>query len=235
MDVLYSVENNTVDGMEGNQAQSRRSESSSTETMPDVAVAIARMPGEDHCDRNKAKVETDRFQGVGHHARFPHSVTEAGSNVLHVSNSMNEVKKDDEGSEDGEEEGVTAAARENDEISRKDAEIRRQGKQRVKELSKSFQKMYQRQEKSEKTTRNPKNLEDFKGVSNIPGIRSAKKKVLITKIKTERGEIIMSCKGFANVFGECYKKLYDDNEQDEYGNESNIDVHTNDDNTRDPE
>ena len=110
------VENNTVDGMERNQAQSRRSESSSTETMSDVAVATARMPGEEHSDRNTAKVETDRFQGDGHHARFPHLVTEAGSIVLHVSNSMNEVKTDDEDSEDGEEEGGTAAARENDEI-----------------------------------------------------------------------------------------------------------------------
>ena len=119
------VENNTVDGMERNQAQSRRSESSSTETMSDVAVKTARMPGEEHSDRNTAKVETDRFQGDGHHARFPQSVTEAGSIVLHVSNSTNEVKKDDEDSEDGEEEGGTAAARENNEISRKDAEIRR--------------------------------------------------------------------------------------------------------------
>ena len=87
------VENNTVDGMERNQAQSRRSESSSTETMSDVAVATARMPGEEHSDRNTAKVETDRFQGDGHHARFPHLVTEASTIVLHVSTSMNEVKK----------------------------------------------------------------------------------------------------------------------------------------------
>ena len=38
-------------------------------------------------------------------------------------------------------------------------------------------------------------------------------------------EIITSRKGIANVFGEFCKKLYDDNEQDEYGNESNTDVH----------
>ena len=53
--------------------------------------------------------------------RFPHLVAEAGSIVLHVSNNMNEVKKDDEDSEDGEE-GVTAAAKETEEIPRKDAE-----------------------------------------------------------------------------------------------------------------
>ena len=59
--------------------------------------------------------------------------------------------------------------------------------------------------------------------------------MLITKIKNQRGEIITSRKGIANVFGEVDKKLYDDNEQDESeqeigenGNESSIDVHNND-------
>ena len=151
---------------------------------------------------------------------------------------MNEVKKDDEDSEDGEEEGGTAAARENDEISRKDAEIRRlielrrstpkEEKQRVKELSKSIKKCIRDKKRVKKQQEIQKILEDFKGVSNIPGIKSAKKKVLITKIKNERGEIITSRKGIANVFGEFYKKLYDDNEQDEFGNESNIDVHISD-------
>ena len=115
--------------------------------------------------------------------------------VLHVSNNINAVffLKNDEDSEDGEE-GATAAAKETEEISRKGAEIRRlieerrstpkEEKQRLKELSKSIKKKYQRQEKSEKTTRNPKNiLEDFEGVRNIPGIKAAKKKVLITKIQ----------------------------------------------------
>ena len=72
-------------------------------------------------------------------------------------------------------------------------------------------------------------FEDFKGVKNIPGISSAKKRVLITKIKNEEGEIITSRKGI----GEPYKKLYDDTEkvetEQEFGeNEigSNIDVHS---------
>ena len=49
-------------------------------------------------------------------------------------------------------------------------------------------------------------LEDFEGVRNIPGIKSAKKRVLITKIKSEKGEIITTRKRIANVFGEFYKK-----------------------------
>ena len=48
-------------------------------------------------------------------------------------------------------------------------------------------------------------LEDFKGVKNIPGIKSAKKRVLITKMKSEKVEIITSRKWTANVFGEFYK------------------------------
>ena len=69
-----------------NQAQSRRSESSSTETTSTVAVAIARESVDEHSDRNTTKVETDRIQGDGHHARFPQLVAEAGSIVLHASN-----------------------------------------------------------------------------------------------------------------------------------------------------
>ena len=36
-------------------------------------------------------------------------------------------------------------------------------------------------------------------MKNIPGIKSAKKRVLITKIKNEKEEIITSRKGIANV------------------------------------
>ena len=58
-------------------------------------------------------------------------------------------------------------------------------------------------------------FEDFKGVRNIPGIKTAKKRVLITKIKKRKGECITSRKGIADVFGEFYKRLYEDNEKDD--------------------
>ena len=73
-----------------------------------------------------------------------------------------------------------------------------------------------------------KNLEDVKGCQQHPRNQICKKKVFITKIENERGEIITSRKGITNVFGECYKNFYDENEQDEYGNENNIDVHISD-------
>ena len=48
-------------------------------------------------------------------------------------------------------------------------------------------------------------LEDFEGVKNIPGIKSAKKRAFITKIKNEKGETITSRKGIADVFVEFNK------------------------------
>ena len=73
---------------------------------------IARESGDENFDRNTTKLEADRIKGEGLHARFTHLVVEAGSVVLHVSNNMNEVKKDGEDSGDCEEEGETAAAKE---------------------------------------------------------------------------------------------------------------------------
>ena len=66
-------------------------------------------------------------------------------------------------------------------------------------------------------------LEEFKGVRNIPGIKSAKKNVLITKIKNDKGECITSRKGIADVFGEFYKRLYEDNEKDDFEHKMNDD------------
>ena len=78
-------------------------------------------------------------------------------------------------------------------------------------------------------------LEDFKVVRNILGIKSAKNKVLITKIKNDKGECITSRKGIADVCGEFYKRLYEGNEKDDSehdvnddDNYSNTDVHNND-------
>ena len=133
---------------------------------------------------------------------------------------------------------MKTAARENDEISRKDVEIRRlielrrstpkKEKQRVKELNKSIKTCIRDKKRVKRQQEIQKFLEDFKGVSNIPGIKSAKKKVLITKIKNERGEIITSRKGSPMSLVNSTKKLYDDNEQDEFGNGNNIDVHISD-------
>ena len=63
----------------------------------------------------------------------------------------------------------------------------------------------------------------------------SKKKVLITKIKKRQRGSITSRKGIADVFGEFYIRLYEDNEKDDSehevnddGNYSNTDAHNND-------
>ena len=59
----------------------------------------------------------------------------------------------------------------------------------------------ERQEEIQRT------FEGFKGIRNILGIKSARRRVLITKIKNEKGEVITSRKGIANVFGELNKNF----------------------------
>ena len=155
---------------------------------------------------------------------------EAGSIVFHVGHDMNEKELTDSASGavcyeeeitmayKREEANEAAAAKKtlesNDAISKEDVEIRRlieerrstsKGeKQRLKDLSKKEDK--RRFNEYSKTS---------KGIRNIPGIRSARRRVLITKIKNEKGEVIASRKGIANVFGEFHKKLYDDQEHEE--------------------
>ena len=78
---------------EKTEAESKRIESTYSETTPFVAVETAGETGEEHSDRSTANVEADRIAGLGHHARYLHSAAEAGSIVSHVSNNMNECKK----------------------------------------------------------------------------------------------------------------------------------------------
>ena len=91
--------------------------------------------------------------------------------------------------------------------SRRGRSTPKEEKQRLKELSKCIKKCIRDKKRVRRQQLSQRILEDFKGVSNIPGIKSAKKKVLITQIKNERGEIITSRKGIANVFGEVYQKI----------------------------
>ena len=69
-------------------------------------------------------------------------------------------------------------------------------------------------------------LEEFKGFRNIPRIKTGKKRVLITKIKNEKGECITSRKGIADTFGEFYKRLHEDNERDDSEHEMSDDKRT---------
>ena len=161
---------------------------------------------------------------------------EAGPIVLHVGNGMDETEQIDtvSGAVCHEEEIVMDYKREeaaaakntlesNGATTKEDVEIRRlieerrntsKGeKQRLKDLGKRKNASGTTKEQWDKKGFN----EDSKTSKfrSILGIRTARKRELITKIKNEEGEVFTSRKGIANVFGEFYKKLYDDKEQEE--------------------
>ena len=118
---------------------------------------------------------------------------------------------------------TSAAVKKNEEFLDKDAEILRfieerrsmpKGeKQRLKDLGRGVKKCI-REKRMKRQQDIERILEEFKGVPNIPRIKTAKKRVLITKIKNEKGECITSRKGIADTFGEFYKRLYEDSEKD---------------------
>ena len=138
---------------------------------------------------------------------------------------------------------ASAAAKVSEDLSVKDAEILRlieerrstpkEEKQRLKEVSKCIKNVLEKKEWKD-NKKSKRILEDFKGVRNIAGIKSAKKRVLITKIENDKGECITSRKGIADVFHEFYKRPYEDKEKDDSEHElgdddnySSTDVHNN--------
>ena len=202
-------------------AESRGSGNTFTETTSIVAVVI---------DRNTARLEADRIKGEGHHARYRHLVAEAGSIV---------GKKDGEDSEDGDEEGETAAAKETENIFRKDAAIRRlieerrstpkRGKTTIERSEQMHQKMYERKEKSEKTTSKSKEfLKTSKVSATSQESNLQRRQWSLQRLRMNEEKSLHHLKGLPMSLVNSTKKLYDDNEQDEYGNESNTDVHNND-------
>ena len=96
-------------------------------------------------------------------------------------------------------------------------------KQRLKDLSKNIKNASERKKRMKREQDIERILEEFRGVRNIPRIKTAKKRVLITKIKNEKGECITSRKGFADAFGEFYKRLYEDKERDDSEHETSDD------------
>ena len=91
------------------------------------------------------------------------------------------------------------------------------------------QKMYQRQEKKEKTTGNPKNsrrLQRCQATSQESNLQ--RRKCSLQRLRMNEEKSLHHVKGLPMSLVNSTKKQYDDNEQDEYGNESNTDVHIND-------
>ena len=162
-------------------------------------------------------------------AQVPHQVEEAGSIVFQSSSNASEFKNDNKEAQVT----TSAAAKESEECLDKDAEILRlieerrstpkEEKQRLKDLSKSLKKCIREKKRMKRQQDTQRILEEFKGVRNIPGIKAAKKRVLITKINNDKGECITSRKGIADALGEFYKRLYEDKERDDFEHETSDD------------
>ena len=126
--------------------------------------------------------------------------------MFHSSSNTSEIRNDENESRAT----ASAAAKVSEDMSVKDADILRLieerrntpkgDKHKLKDVSKCM-KRCTRDKKLKRQMDIRRILEDFKRIRNIPGIKSAKKRVLITKIKNE------SRKGIAEVFGEFYKKF----------------------------
>ena len=161
-------------------------------------------------------------------AQVPHQVEEAGSIVFHTSRSASVFKNDNKEAQVT----TSAAAKKNEECLDKDAEILRlveerrsmpkEEKQRLKDLSKSIKnasekKRMKRQQDIERI------LEEFKGVRNIPGIKTAKKRVFITKIKKTTKENVSHLEKGLPMLSENSTKVSTRTKRDDFEHEMSDD------------
>ena len=70
------------------------------------------------------------------------------------------------------------------------------------------QTRYQRQNKDEEAQNIQQILEEFKGIKKIANIKSRKRKILISHVRNENGEIEASRQSIANTFAKFYSDLY---------------------------
>ena len=111
-----------------------------------------------------------------------------------------------------------SAAAEVTEANEKDERIRaliherktcgRQNKDRIRDISKEIKKCIRENKRLKRQKRIETILEKVKGTKNINSIKSAKKRVLIPKVKNKEGEAVKTRQGIANVFAKFYEELY---------------------------
>ena len=110
------------------------------------------------------------------------------------------------------------AAPEVPEMNEKDERIRaliherktcgKHNKDRIREISKEIKKYIRENKRLRRQEKIQKILEKVKGTKNINSIKSAKKRILIPKVKNKEGEAVKTRQGIANVFAKFYEELY---------------------------
>ena len=153
-------------------------------------------------------METAREADEEHPGHCTQANQEAGSIVFHVGHDVNEKENDrlsgavcheDEimmefkQEETSEAAAATKTLESNEKLSQEDVESRRliakrrttpkEETQRLKEVSKQRRKCIRDKKRAKRQEEIQRILEDFEGIKKIPGIKSAKRRVPITKIK----------------------------------------------------
>ena len=82
-------------------------------------------------------------------------------------------------------------------------------------MSTQIRKCIRNKKRSKRQEKIQRILEEFRGIRNTSSVKSAKRRMLIPKVKNDKGDTITSGKGIANVFGEFYSKLYADDGTEE--------------------
>ena len=88
-------------------------------------------------------------------------------------------------------------------------------KERIRGISKKIKKCIREEKRTMRQERIQQILEELKGTKNISNIKSAKRRILIPKIKNKKEETINTRKGIANVFAEFYENLHEGEEGEE--------------------
>ena len=88
----------------------------------------------------------------------------------------------------------------------------------VKSAKKFFYKKIRENKRPRRQDKSKKSWEKVKGTKNINSIKSAKKRILIPKVKNKEGEAVKTTQGIANVFAKFYEDLYVGEEENDGGN-----------------
>ena len=85
--------------------------------------------------------------------------------------------------------------------------IKKDERERIREVSKKIKKCIREKKRTARQEKIQKILEELKGTKNISNVKSAKKRILIPKVKNMKGETITSREGIAHVCAEFRAKI----------------------------
>ena len=102
--------------------------------------------------------------------------------------------------------------------------VKKEEKERIREVSEKIQTCIREEKRIGKKRKLKRFQKNSQGTNNISNIKSAKKRILIQKVKNMKGEVITTRKGIANVFAKFSTELYEDGEAEATTREKEAEV-----------